>query len=365
MKAAVAIGSRPEIIKMSPVIRALERAHLDHFILHTNQHYSRDLDSIFFLELGLPKPNCNLNTGSGSHAETTANVLVRTERVLAQEKPDIVLVQGDTNSAFAVALAATKMQIKVGHVEAGLRSNNRRMPEEVNRVLIDHIADYLFAPADGAKSILINEGVEAEKIFVTGNTVVDALYQNLDIARERSKACLKKLHLHPNEYFLTTVHREENADDAKRLKSIILGIRLVADKYGCPIVFPAHPRTTARIADFGFGDLLESVTGLRIIDPVGYFDFLMLEANALLAMTDSGGVQEETCILKVPCVTLRDETERPETLDIGSNTVAGTSPTSILEAVDVMMSRGRDWANPFGDGDAGTKIARILCSEMG
>ena len=355
MKISIILGTRPEIIKMSPIIRELENHGSDYFILHTGQHYSYNLDKIFFEELELPEPKYNLDVGSGSHAEETGKMLIGIEKVLKEEKPDIALVEGDTNTVLAGALAASKLHIRVGHVEAGLRSYDRTMPEEINRVLADHISDYLFAPTEKAKKNLLTEGADKNKIFVTGNTIVDAVYQNLEIARRRVDI-LNKLNLSPREYFLVTAHRQENVDVKDRLKGILDGLELVYHKFNFPIIYPAHPRTMKRIKEFG----LEVPNGTRLIEPFGFLEFLQLEANAKLVLTDSGGVQEETCILKVPCVTLRDNTERPETLEVGSNVLSGANQNRILEGVEKMMNRERNWKNPFGDGKSGSRIVKIL-----
>ncbi|HJH26813.1 MAG TPA: UDP-N-acetylglucosamine 2-epimerase (non-hydrolyzing) [Methanophagales archaeon] len=355
MKISIILGTRPEIIKMSPVIRELENQTLDYFILHTGQHYSYNLDKIFFEDLELPAAKYNLDVGSGSHAEETGKMLIGIEKVLKEEKPDVVLVEGDTNTVLAGALAATKLHIKVGHVEAGLRSYDRTMPEEINRVLADHVSDYLFAPTEKAKGNLLKEGIEEDKIFATGNTIVDAVYQNLEIAK-RKVDILKKLNLNPEEYFLVTAHRQENVDVKERLKGILDGLKLVYNDFNLPIIYPIHPRTKKRIKKFG----LEVPEGIRLIEPLGFLEFLQLEANAKLVLTDSGGVQEETCILKVPCATLRDSTERPETLEVGSNVLAGINQNKILEGVKIMLDRKRNWINPFGDGKAGNIIIKIL-----
>ena len=382
MKISIILGTRPEIIKMSPIIRECENQNLDYFILHTGQHYSYNLDKIFFEELGLPEPKYNLDVGSGSHAEETGKMLIGIEKVLKEEKPDVVLVEGDTNTVLAGALAATKLHIspyracgkplqgfrgggvephmgqspiKVGHVEAGLRSYDRRMPEEINRVLADHVSDYLFAPTEKARGNLLREGIEEDKIFVTGNTIVDAVYQNLEIAKRKVKI-LNKLNLNPEEYFLVTAHRQENVDIKERLKGILEGLELVYRKFNFPIIYPIHPRTMKRLKEFG----LDVSKGIRLIEPLGFLEFLQLEANAKLVLTDSGGVQEETCILKVPCVTLRDNTERPETLEVGSNVLAGVNQNKILEGVKIMLSKERDWRNSFGDGNAGERIIKIV-----
>ena len=351
---AIVLGTRPEIIKMSPVIRECERRGIDYFILHTGQHYSYEMDRVFFEELELPQPEYNLDAGSGTHAEQTGKIMFGVERVLKNVKPDIILVEGDTNTVMAGALAATKLHIKVGHVEAGLRSYDRRMPEEINRIVADHVSDYLFAPTEKAKQNLLREGVEEDKIFVTGNTIVDAVYQNLEIAKRKVNV-LEDLGLKPKEYFLVTAHRQENVDVKERLKGILKGLELIHEEFSMPVVFPIHPRTRRRIREFGL-----RLDGVTVNDPLGFLEFLQLEANARLVLTDSGGVQEETCILGVPCVTLRDNTERPETLEVGSNIIVGTKREKILEGVKLMFNKENSWENPFGDGRAGERIIEIL-----
>lgn len=351
---AIILGTRPEIIKMSPVIRACEKQNLDYCIIHTGQHYSYEMDRVFFEELELPQPEYNLDVGSGTHAEQTSKIMIGVERVLKNVKPDIILVEGDTNTVMAGALAAAKLHIKVGHVESGLRSYDRRMPEEINRIVADHVSDYLFAPTEKAKQNLLREGVEEDKIFVTGNTIVDAVYQNLEIAKRKVNV-LKDLGLKPKEYFLVTAHRQENVDVKERLKGILKGLELIHEEFSMPVVFPIHPRTRRRIREFGL-----SLDGVTVNDPLGFLEFLQLEANARLVLTDSGGVQEETCILGVPCVTLRDNTERPETLEVGSNIIVGTKHEKILEGVKLMFNKENSWENPFGDGRAGEKIIEIL-----
>jgi UDP-N-acetylglucosamine 2-epimerase (non-hydrolysing) len=355
MKISTILGTRPEIIKMSPVIRECEKQNVEYFILHTGQHYSYNLDKIFFNDLELPAAKYNLDAGSGTHAEETGKMLIVIEKNLREEKPDFVLVEGDTNTVLAGALAASKLQIKVGHVEAGLRSHDRTMPEEINRVLADHVSDYLFAPTEKAKKNLLKEGIEENKIFVTGNTIVDAVYQNLEIAK-RKVDLLNTLNLNSEEYFLVTAHRQENVDLKERLKGILDGLELVYNEFNLPIIYPIHPRTKKMIREFG----LEVSKGIRLTEPLGFLEFLQLEANAKLVLTDSGGVQEESCILKVPCVTLRDNTERPETLEVGGNILEGVNQNAILEGVKIRLSRKRNWNNPFGDGRAGERAIKIL-----
>jgi len=354
LKIAVILGTRPEIIKMAPVIRELEIREADFLILHTGQHYSYNLDGVFFDQLKLPQVKYNVEAGSGSHAEQTAKILVGVEKVLREENPDIVLVEGDTNSVLASALTATKLHIKVGHVEAGLRSYDRNMPEEINRTLTDHCSDYLFAPTEKAKAILLGEAIPKKKIFVTGNTIVDAVYQNLKIARERDNT-LDTLHVNPGEYLLVTLHRQENVDNRARFASILEGLDKLAAEFDLPIIYPIHPHSRKRLGEFNL-----KAPKLTLIEPIDFFGFLQLESNARLILTDSGGVQEEACILSVPCVTLRDNTERPETIEVGANILAGTSSGNIFECTRRMLGRKNDWQNPFGDGKAGEKIVSII-----
>jgi len=354
MKVIVILGTRPEIIKMSPVIRELEKRNLDFFILHTGQHYSYNLDEVFFKQLELPQPKYNLNVGSGSHAEETGKMLIEIEKVLQQERPDVILIEGDTNSVLAAGLAAAKLHIRVGHVEAGLRSYDRTMPEEINRTLTDHCSDYLFAPTERAKQNLLNEGIPERNIFVTGNTIVDAVYQNLEIASSKINA-LQKLSLQPKGYFLVTLHREENVDNPRRFEGILEALRKLNKAFEISIIYPIHPRSRKRIEKFNL-----QTNGLRIIEPLDFLSFLQLENDAKLILTDSGGVQEEACILGVPCVTVRDNTERPETIEVGSNILAGTSPDTILEHSKTMLNRKNKWHNPFGDGRAGERTVKII-----
>lgn len=357
MTIAIILGTRPEIIKMAPVIRECQRCGLDYSIIHTGQHYSYQMDRIFFEQLELPQPDHNLDVGSGNHGEQTGRIMAGLEKVLMAERPDVVLVQGDTNTVMAGALAASKLHIKVGHVEAGLRSYDRSMPEEINRVVADHVSDYCFAPTETSKANLLKEGIAEEKIHITGNTIVDSVYQNLEIAM-RKVDVLGELGLQPKEYFLVTAHRQENVDSRERLGEIIRGLEMVRAEFGLPVVFPVHPRTRKMVESFGF-----QFDGIRAIEPLGLLEFLQLEASARLVLTDSGGVQEETCILGVPCVTLRDNTERPETLDVGANVLAGADARQIVEKAKRMMQQGNGWRNPFGDGSAGKYIIRRISAE--
>jgi len=352
MKIAVVIGTRPEFIKMAPVVDALQGV-IPFFIVHTGQHYSEFMNDAFFRELEIAEPKYNLGVGSGSHALQTGRILIEIEKVLLDEKPDLVLVEGDTNSVLAGALAAAKLGVQVGHVEAGLRCFDDKMPEEVNRKLTDQISDFLFAPTVVSKSNLINEGIDEASIHVTGNTIVDVVNRFVDEGR---LSFSKELPLVKDDFILLTLHRQENVDDRVRLKRILDGLDLIHGKTGLPIVFPMHPRTENRVKSFS----LRFPAGVSPIEPLGYGDFLYLERNARLILTDSGGVQEEGCILGTPCVTLRDNTERPETIDVGANVVAGSQPSNILAAALEMMGREAGWVQPFGDGLAGKKIVEVI-----
>ncbi|MGD0329689.1 MAG: UDP-N-acetylglucosamine 2-epimerase (non-hydrolyzing) [Nitrososphaeria archaeon] len=351
---SIILGTRPEIVKFSSIIRECERLNLDYFILHTGQHYSYDMDKVFFEQLELPEPKYNLGTGSGTHAEQTGKMMIEIEKVLKRESPNIVLVLGDTNTALAGALVATKLGIKVGHIEAGLRSYDRTMPEEINRILVDHCSDYLFTPTEKASNILLNEGIPKDKIFMTGNTIVDAVYQNLGLAEKKAEV-LNKLNLSKHSYFLATIHRQENVDNKSRFENILKGLDRVSERFDIPIFYAIHPRAKKQMEVFG----LKS-DKINFIEPLDYLNFLYMESKAKLVLTDSGGVQEETCILNVPCVTLRNNTERPETLEVESSILSGTNPKDIVNKVEFMLKKDIKWKNPFGDGNAGAKIIKIL-----
>jgi UDP-N-acetylglucosamine 2-epimerase (non-hydrolysing) len=359
MKICVILGTRPEIIKCSPIIRECKKRKVDYFILHTGQHYSYNMDKIFFEQLQLPEAKYNLDVGSGTHAEQTGKMFLGIERVLQQERPDVVIVQGDTNTVLAGAIVAAKLGIKVAHVEAGLRSFDRTMPEEINRVLADHCANYLFPPTEKSKQILIHEGIEERDIFMVGNTVVDAVYQNLEIAKQKTQI-FERLGLKERQYVLATSHRQENVDDPKRFAGIINGLKRVQKELKIPVIYPVHPRAKKQLESFGL-----SAQSLTFVEPLDYLSFLQLESKAKIVLTDSGGVQEETCILGVPCVTLRDNTERPETLEVGSNILAGTDPDRIFHAAKTFFEAKKTWTNPFGEGKAAQKILDILFEKIG
>jgi UDP-N-acetylglucosamine 2-epimerase (non-hydrolysing) len=354
VKIGIVVGTRPEIIKMAPVIRACIERKTPYVLIHTGQHYSFEMDGVFFQELGLPRPHTNLEVGSGTQAYQVGRIVLGMAPILEEERPDVLLVEGDTNSVLAGALCANKLGIKVGHVEAGLRSYDRNMPEEINRILTDHVSDYLFAPTAGAHTILRGEGVAESRIFVTGNTVVDELL----LQRERAAQpdLFRRFDVEPGKYALATVHRMENTDHPERLKGIFEGLAGAARALDVPVLAALHPRTSARLEKLGF-----QVNGsIRMLPPLGYLDFLGLHSRAAITLTDSGGLQEEACTLKVPCVTLRDNTERPESVEVGANVLAGADPERIVALARDMSRRPRDWKNPFGDGRSGLRIVDIL-----
>jgi UDP-N-acetylglucosamine 2-epimerase (non-hydrolysing) len=355
VKVAIVLGTRPEIIKMSPVIRECQRRELDFLLIHTEQHHKYEMDRVFFEDLALPEPQFRLGIGQGTHGAQTGRLLEGIEQVLQAQNPNAVLVQGDTNTVLAGALAAAKLHIPVGHIEAGLRSYDRRMPEELNRVLADHASDLLFAPTGQARDILLSEGVDAEKIHVTGNTIVDAVQQNLAIARTRSQPLIDQ-GLEAGAYLVVTAHRPENVDHSERLKVLLRAVAAVRQEIGLPVIYPLHPRTENKIKRFG----LSIPEEILVVEPLGFLDFLQLEAQAALILTDSGGMQEEACILQVPCVTLRENTERPETVDVGANVVAGIQPLGVLQGVRQMLGKNGGWTNPYGDGHSARRIIEIV-----
>lgn len=355
-KVCVVIGTRPGIVMLSPIVRELERREVPHFVLHTGQHYSHNMDRQLTDELELPEPAHKLEgvRDETMHGAQTAVMLRGCEAVFLQERPKLVLVGGDANTNLAGALAARKLHIRVGHVEAGERSFDWRMPEEHNRIVIDHISEYLFTTNEKGQQHLEADNVRGQ-IVVTGNPIVDATRENLEIAR-RTSALPGSLGLDRRGYFVLTVHREENVDDRDALADILEGIRRLSARFERPIVFAAHPRTRKRLGEFGLAEEADAVPGLIMSEALGYLDFLSLVDNAALVLTDSGGVQQESCILGVPAVTLRENTEWTETVRMGANLLAGTRPDDILAAAESMLGRRPDWEDPFGDGRAAARI---------
>lgn len=329
---------------------------VQHLICHTGQHYDEKMSKIFFQELNITEPDFNLNVGSGSHAVQTANIMLEFEKILIAQKPNLVVVVGDVNSTIACSLVAKKMNIPVAHVEAGLRSFDRTMPEEINRVLTDAISDYLFVTEQSGIDNLKNEGINENKIFFTGNVMIDSLVQNM--SKIEASAILSSLDLQKDNYIVCTLHRPSNVDNRASLEQILITLNSFAEKK--KIVFPVHPRTRANMEEFGIG--LNRSANLLITDPIGYIDFLCLVKNASLIVTDSGGIQEETTYLGVPCVTLRDNTERPVTISIGSNHLAGTDVINLKKIVTDILNGIKVKAGipPLWDGKAAERICRVL-----
>ena len=349
MKIMTIVGARPQFVKAA-VVSAHLRRNAREILVHTGQHYDVNMSDIFFKELGIPAPDYHLGIGSGLHGAQTGKMLESIEHVCLEEKPDCLLIYGDTNSTLAGALAASKLHIPIAHVEAGLRSFNRRMPEEVNRVVADHLAIWLFAPTRTAITNLANEGIH-EGVYRTGDVMYDAFLQMSERVSVQSHI-LDTLKLIPKKYCLLTLHRAENTDDPKKLQAILGTLA----KLDCKVVFPIHPRTRAKLTEYHLSFESES---LSFIEPVGYFDMLNLELNSKIILTDSGGVQKEAYMAQIPCITLRNETEWVETVEVGWNRLVGADPDAIRKAIDLSWV-GLEHPDLFGDGAAGAQIAKIL-----
>ena len=358
------VGARPNFMKIAPLMTAFrKRTTIRPVLVHTGQHYDERMSHLFFEQLGIPRPDVNLEVGSASHAVQTAEIMQRFEPVVLEQQPDVVLVVGDVNSTIACALVAAKLHVPVAHVEAGLRSFDRRMPEEINRVLTDAISDFLFVTEPSGVANLRHEGVAEEKIHFVGNVMIDTLLSNLEKAR--ASRVLDDLGLEPRGYAAMTLHRPSNVDDRETFDRVFGAIRTISADL--PVAFPAHPRTRKNMEAFGYFDSGGRLGGVRVIEPLGYLDFLRLMAEARLVLTDSGGIQEETTILKVPCLTLRASTERPVTVDVGCNQIVGTDPERILAAYrkvavveDFTCPAPEKW-----DGHAAERISDILAAELG
>ncbi|MEW6407147.1 MAG: UDP-N-acetylglucosamine 2-epimerase (non-hydrolyzing) [Patescibacteria group bacterium] len=366
-KLGFVFGTRPEIIKLSPIIKLCQKIKIPFFCIHTGQHYSHEMDKIFFKDLNLPLPKYRLQIKSSApfkQGEHTGRMLIELEKILLKEMPYCILIQGDTNTVLAAALTAEKISttesytgfhIRIAHVEAGLRSYDRSMPEETNRFITDHLSDFLFTPTNNEKEILLREGVDKSKIFTVGNTIVDSVKNNIKSALLKSEI-LKTLGLKRHKYLLTTIHRQENVDSKEIFSNILSGLEKVNDSLKLPMIFPIHPRTAKMMDKFNLS-LPKSITPIA---PVGFMDFLLLESNAALILTDSGGIQEEACILKVPCVTLRSNTERPKTVKVKANMISYNKPDRILSYALKMINARRKWKNPFGDGKTSQRIIEAI-----
>ncbi len=354
---AIVLGTRPEIIKTAPVVLEALRRGIPVSIIHTGQHYDEKLDAVFFRELGLPQPIVNLHVGSMSPAKQVGAMLMGLDEVFSNLKPNVVMVQGDTNSVLAGAIAAHKMGIPVAHLEAGLRSDDWDMPEEANRVLAGFVADIHFSPTEVQRGRLNGETI-TDNVHVVGNTVVDAAMYYREIAKNNDMKTRVGI---TTPYALLTMHRPSNVDEPERLKKMIDMLSAFAEARGWKIVFPVHPRTKARLVASGLWDSLNANTNFILSEPVGYLDLLALQASSELVLTDSGGIQEEANILQIPCVTLRGNTERPETVDAGGNVLYdGTSAVELGQIADVLLARPRDWSCPFGDGKTAVRVLDIL-----
>ena len=364
MKIAIVIGTRPEIIKMAPVIDEIKKRNLDYILIHTGQHYDHEMSDQFFLDLELPIPNYNIGVGSGSHGEQTAEMMKGIEKVFIDEKPDLVMVQGDTNAVLAGAIVSSKLHIPVGHVEAGLRSFDKTMPEEINRMVADVCSHLYYVPTEESALNLVAEGINPKKVIITGNTVVDACLRNLAIAKNKSDI-LSQIDGHENILTLT-MHRAENVDNLERLTQITDALLELEE---LTIVFPVHPRTLKNLEKFGIYSKLVEKDHIKIIKPVGYLDFLLLLSSSSMILTDSGGLQEEAITLNVPCMTLRYNTERPETVTAGGNILVGSKKDKIIETAHLIMNdtniqkKMKEAKNPYGDGKASKKILDVTLQE--
>ncbi|MGB9301669.1 MAG: UDP-N-acetylglucosamine 2-epimerase (non-hydrolyzing) [Anaerolineae bacterium] len=350
MKVASIVGARPQFIKTAPLDREL-RELCQHVLIHTGQHYDYAMSAVFFEQLEIPEPHYNLDVGSASQGKQTGEILIRIEETLVEEQPDCVLVYGDTNSTLAGALAAVKLHLPVAHVEAGLRSFNRSMPEEINRVLTDHVANLLYCPTETARSNLLREGI-AGGVFNFGDVMYDSVLQSIEGVDTASRV-LASLDLRPGSYLLATVHRPANTDDQQNLSSILRALASTDEV----VVFPAHPRASQAMERLG----LEVSSNVRLLEPVSYLDMLALEKNARLILTDSGGVQKEAYFFGVPCLTLREETEWVETTEAGWNLLVGADEQRIVEAIHEFRPQG-ERPQLFGDGKASQRIALHLQS---
>jgi len=358
------VGARPNFMKVAPLHRAFQKYHdsIRHLIVHTGQHYDEAMSKVFFEDLELPQPDFYLGVGSGTHAQQTAKVMVEFEKVLLGQKPELVVVVGDVNSTVACSLVSVKMGIPVAHVEAGLRSFDRTMPEEINRLLTDSVAEFLFVSEQSGLTNLKREGVDEKKMFFVGNIMIDSLIQYLEKARQTNMA--KKLGLQPKKFVLVTLHRPSNVDEQENLEAIFSIFRQLAET--TTIVFPVHPRTRKMIQQCGLAEKTGSIEHVQLLDPLGYLEFLDLMQQAQLVLTDSGGIQEETTYLGIPCLTLRKNTERPITVEVGTNLVCGLNEDLIvLRSKETLNGNCKAGKIPeLWDGRTAVRIADILSTHL-
>ena len=357
------VGARPNFVKIAPILSAIKRyKHINSILVHTGQHYDFEMSQLFFQNLKIPKPDYNLEVGSGSHAWQTAKIIERLEPVLGEEKPNLVIVVGDVNSTLAGALAASKLHIPVAHIEAGLRSFDMLMPEEINRLLTDHISNYLFATEKSAVKNLIQEGISRQKIYLVGNVMIDTLFK-LKTKSKKSKV-FEELKLKKKEYAVLTLHRPENIDDKKIFNDLIETVRKIQGKI--KIIWPVHPRVKKQLRKFNFFNKIKKIENLFLTEPLGYLEMLALNNQAKFILTDSGGLQEESTILGVPCLTLRQNTERPVTVEVGTNIVVGTDRDKILrETNNILAGQSKKGKCPkYWDGKTSQRIVKILLKEI-
>ncbi len=363
LKVINVVGARPNFMKVAPIVEAMKRRGREFtpLVVHTGQHYDAQMSGAFFHDLGLPEPDMHLGVGSGTHAVQTATVMQMFEPVVVAERPDWVVVVGDVNSTLACALVCAKLRVRVAHVEAGLRSRDRSMPEEINRLLTDQLADLLFTPSRDGDANLRAEGIPPERIRFVGNVMIDALYAQL--ARARLSDVRARLGVDGLDYAVLTLHRPSNVDDPATLARLLDALDAVATRL--PIIFPAHPRTQRNLAEFGLGGRVEHATNIKLIEPLGYHDFLQLYSGARLVLTDSGGLQEETTALGIPCLTLRENTERPITVELGTNIIVGTDVEKITRHAFAALDSSRASATPprvppLWDGHAAERIVDAI-----
>jgi UDP-N-acetylglucosamine 2-epimerase (non-hydrolysing) len=361
MKIVHVVGARPNFMKIAPVMKAVRRhGFAEQLLVHTGQHYDVSMSDVFFTDLGMPVPDIHLGVGSGSHAEQTAKVMVGFEKVCLEKKPDLVVVAGDVNSTLACAVDCAKLRIACAHVEAGLRSFDMDMPEEVNRIVTDRLCDILLTPSPDGDENLRKEGTPEERIFRVGNVMIDTLIDHLAAARKTDS--LSKLGVQRGHYAVVTLHRPSNVDDRDTLRGIIGALEEVQREL--PVVFPAHPRTRKRLEEFGLAESVAGMKNFKLCEPLGYLDFLGLTSQARLVLTDSGGLQEETTALGIPCLTIRENTERPITVTEGTNTLVGVDPKKIVaEAKAALAGKGKGGRTPaLWDGKASERIAQVFRS---
>lgn len=356
MKVMSIFGTRPEIIRLSRIFPLLD-LNFNHIMVNTNQNFTPELNSVFFSELGIRKPDYNLKIKTGQFAMEIADIIIKTEKIITKEKPDVILILGDTNSGLS-AITASHLGVKIVHLEAGMRAYDFRMPEDKNRILIDHLSSVLLPYTSYSRENLIRENIHPSKIYVVGNPIIEVI--NYYLPKIEKSKILEKMNLKTKDYFLVTAHRSENVDQIENLKKILLSLEKLHKKFKIRIIYPMHPRTLSKIK------ILKIPKGIEIIKPLGFFDFTKLEKNAFCLITDSGTVPEESLYFKIPCVSIRETTERPEYIEAGNNILAGLNPEDILKAVSIITSSPiiSEWNFNLGDGKTSSKVLNILCGKL-